>query len=132
MKHFANCTPDEFMTQVVKFRAPFVEWVNEIDIPGIRSRRPDGYDGMSDEQKAEAISKMAASNMREIITSALEKNAESTKRVMCLATFTEEKDFNKHTMVEYLSAILEMLDSKEVRNFFMLYLPPDFKSGTGG
>lgn len=132
MKHFANCTPDEFISQVVKFRGPFMEWIEEIGIPEIRARRPEGYEDMDQNEKVEAISKLATENMGEIITIALEKNVEATKNLMCLATFTDPKDFNSHTMVEYLSAIMEMLRNAEVKNFFTLYLAPAFKNGLGG
>ena len=132
MKHFANCTPDEFMSQVVKFRGPFVDWVKEIGIPEIRARRPDGYEDMSQEEKAKAISAMAAENTSEIISIALEKNAEATKNLMCLATFTDPEDFNQHTMVEYFDAIMQMLSSTEVKNFFTLYLARAFKNGQTG
>lgn len=132
MKHFANCTPDEFISQVVKFRGPFVDWVEEIGIPEIRARRPEGYEDMSQNEKVEAISKMAAANMGEIITIALEKNPEATKNLMCLATFTDPEDFNNHTMVEYLTAIMQMLGNAEVKGFFTLYLAPAFKNGLNG
>ena len=132
MKNFANCTPDEFISQVVKFRGPFVDWVEEIGIPEIRARRPEGYEGMSQNEKVEAISKLAAENMGEIITIALEKNPEATKNLMCLATFTDPEDFNNHTMVEYLAAIMQMLGNAEVKGFFTLYLAPAFKSGLNG
>ena len=42
MKHFANCTPDEFMAQIVKFRTPFVNWLETIGFAEIRARRPAG------------------------------------------------------------------------------------------
>lgn len=132
MKHFANCTPDEFISQVVKFRGPFVEWIEEIGIPEIRARRPEGYEDMDQNERVEAISKLATENMGEIVTVALEKNAEATKNLMCLATFTDPKDFNSHTMVEYLSAIMEMLRNVEVKNFFTLYLAPVLKNGMNG
>lgn len=132
MKHFANCTPDEFISQVVKFRNPFVDWVKEIGIPEIRARRPEGYNDMSQDEKVKAISKLAAANMSEIITIALEKNPEATKNLMCLATFTDPEDFNNHTMVEYLASIAEILGNVEVRNFFTLYLAPAFKNGLNG
>ena len=132
MKHFANCTPDEFISQVVKFRGPFVDWVKEIGIPEIRARRPEGYEDMSQKEKVEAISKMAAENMGEIIAIALEKNPEATKNLMCLATFTDPGDFNNHTMVEYLTAIMQMLGNAEVKGFFTLYLAPAFKNGMNG
>jgi len=106
--------------------------VNEIGIPEIRARRPEGYEDMDQNERVEAISKLATENMGEIITIALEKNAEATKNLMCLATFTDPKDFNSHTMVEYLAAIMEILGNAEVVNFFMLYLAPVLKNGMGG
>lgn len=132
MKHFANCTPDEFIQQVVKFRDPFVDWVNEIGIPEIRARRPENYENMSKEERAKAISKMAIENMGQIISVALEKNPEATKNLMCMATFTDPADFNNHPMVEYLSAIMQILSSEEVKGFFTLYLAPILKDGIGG
>lgn len=132
MKNFANCTPDEFMKQVVKFRGPFVQWAKEIGIPEIRNRRPDGFDSMNKNEKAEAINKLAMDNMSEIIGIAFEKNPETTKNILCLATFTEPDDFNSHTMVEYLQAIYQILGNESIRDFFMLYLAPAFKSGISG
>jgi len=128
MKSFANCTPDEFMTQAIKFRAPFAEWCDNIGVKEIRARRPEGFNKMKDKEKAEALGKIAVENMGEILAAAMEKDAEGTKEVMCLATFTEPEDFNKHTMVEYLAAILEMLNSREVKGFFTYYLSPKMKS----
>lgn len=127
MKTFANCTPDEFMTQVVKFRTPFVEWAEKIGIPEIRARRPEGFDKMSAEEKRKALTELATANMGEILGIALEKSPEETKNLLCLATFTDPKDFNNHAMVEYLSAMLEMIGSEEVRGFFSLYLAPMLK-----
>lgn len=123
MKSFANCTPDEFMTQAVKFRAPFTEWCEKIGVKEIRARRPEGFEKLKGEERAEAINRIASENMGEILAAALEKDVEGTKEVMCLATFTEPEDFNAHPMVEYLEAILDMLNSKEVRGFFTFYLP---------
>ena len=130
MKNFANCSPEEFMAQAVKFRAPFIQWVEEIGIHEIRARRPEGFDEMKDKEKADAVSQMATENMGEILAIALEKNPELTKEVMRLATFTEPEDFNKHTMVEYIAAILEMIGSQEVRGFFTFYLTPKLKTSS--
>ena len=128
MKSFANCTPEEFMAQAVKFRRPFLQWIEEIGVSEIRARRPEGFAKMSDKEKRAAVSRLAVENMGEIIEIALEKNMELTINIMCLATFTERKDFNSHTMVEYLTAITEMLNSDEVRSFFTFYLAPKMKT----
>lgn len=131
MKSFANCSPDEFLMQVVKFRGPFLKWCENIGLHEIRSRRPDGFDKMSAEEKAEAISSLSMENMGEILMAALEKDPAGTKDVLCLSTFTEPEDFNTHPMTEYLSTVLEMLSSREVRSFFTFYLSPKTKSSSG-
>lgn len=130
MKNFANCNPEEFMAQAVRFRRPFIKWVNEIGISEIRARRPEGFDQMNDKDKGEAISRVAIENVGEIIAAALEKSPEATKEIMCLSTFTDPKDFNTHTMVEYISSIFEMLRSKEVRDFFTFYLAQRTKTSS--
>ncbi len=130
MKTFANCNPDEFMAQAMKFRAPFVEWIKEIGIPEIRARRPEGLDDMSPKDRLEALTKLANENIGEIIAAAFEKNPEATKKLMCMCTFTEYEDFNTHTMVEYLGAILEMMNNEEVRGFFTFYLAPMLKTSS--
>ena len=131
MKNFANCTPDEFLTQVVKFRGPFLKWCENIGLQEIRSRRPEGFDKMSAEERSDAISRISIENMGEILLSALEKDPEGTKEVLCLATFTTPEDFNSHPMTEYLRTVLEMLSSSEVRSFFTFYLSPKTKSSSG-
>lgn len=132
MKHFANCSPEEFMTQAVKFRGPFVDWVNEIGIVEIRKRRPEGFEDMSDKEKVKAVREMATENMGEILANALEVDPDGTKAVMCLATFTAPEDFNRHTMVEYLSAIFEMLGNSEVTGFFTYYIAPKLRTFSKG
>ncbi len=130
MKHFANCTPDEFMAQAMKIRVPFTEWIKEIGIPEIRSRRPEGFDAMTSDERVKATTKLANENMGEIIAAAMEKNPGATKNLICLATFTDPKDFNKHSMVEYLTAIFQMFASEEVRGFFTFYLAPMLKTSS--
>lgn len=138
MKHFGNCTPDEFFAQSMKFREPFVEWVKKIGIPEIRARRPAGFDDkpenkLTPEELAErrdALIQIANENMGEILLAAMQKDLEGTRNVMCLATFTEPEDFNKRTMTEYLKAIMEMLGNTEVKGFFTFFLAPLMKTGT--
>lgn len=132
MKNFANCNPEEFMTQAVKLRGPFIKWIEEVGVKEIRARRPEGFDNMSQKEKAEAASKLGMENMGEILATALEQQPELTKQVMCLCTFTEINDFNSHLMVEYLDAITEMLASAQVRSFFTFFLAPKMKNISRG
>ncbi len=130
MKTFVNCTPDEFMAQAAKIRAPFAEWIKKIGAKEIRARLPEGFDDMTPEEQAKAATKQANENLGDIIAAAMEQDMEATKNLMCLITFTDPKDFNKHTMVEYLAAILETMSSGEVRGFFTFYLAPMLKTSS--
>lgn len=127
MKNLANCAPTEFLTQAFKLRGPFAKWLEETGIPEIRKRRPDGYDGMKAKEKSEAMAEQAKENMGDMLAAALEKDQQGTLEVMALSCFTDPKDVDAHPMTEYLDAILEMLGSEAVRNFFMLYLKPTDK-----
>lgn len=124
MKNLANCAPTEFMKQCVKLRAPFAAWLENTGISEIRKRRPEGYDEMTDAEKAEAIRTQGAENMGDIIAAALEKDFDGTVEIMALCTFTDPKDIDAHPMSEYLDAIMEMFNSEAVRGFFMYYMKP--------
>lgn len=128
MKNFANCNPTEFMQQAVKLRGPFMEWIDKVGVKEIRARRPKGFDKLNDKEKAEAASRLGIENMGEILAVSLEKEPELTKQVMCLCTFTEREDFDNHMMVDYLTAITEMLASQQVRSFFMFFLAQKMKN----
>lgn len=124
MKNLANCTPTEFMRQSMKLRAPFAAWLKKTGIPEIRKRRPEGFDEMTDTEKAEALRAQSAENMTDIIAAALEKDYEGTVEVMALCCFVDPKDIDAHPMAEYLEAIMQMFSSEAVRGFFMYYLRP--------
>lgn len=132
MKNLANCTPDEFMAHAVKIRGPLMDWMENIGLNEIRSRKPEGFDGMEQKEKEAALAELAIENMGEILAAALEKDPENTRKLMCLCTLTEPEEFNTHTMPEYFSAILEVLRSEEVRGFFTLYLRPNLRTSFKG
>lgn len=126
MRNLANCTPDEFMAQVVKVRGPFVEWVKRV---GTEEFRKVYADKLADENvvnRAKALSMY----LGEIIMASMEKEPELTKELLCLTTFTEIEDFNSHRMLEYISAVFEMYRSRDMRDFFTLFLAPSLQTFT--
>lgn len=130
MKHLANCPADEFMAAVVKMKYHFADWLKKTGIPAIRERRPEGYADMDQQQRVEALQELTTVNMGDIFAAAIETDPEGTKDLLCMATFTEPKEFGSHTMPEYLVAISEMLSDKEVVGFFTYYLAPILKTST--
>ena len=131
MKHLGNCKPREFMQQCVKLRGPFTAWLEKTGIPEIRARKPEGFDAMSDEEKAEAIRVQGSENMGEILAAALEKDFDGTVDVLALCCFTEPDKIDEHPMAEYLRAVLEMFNDEAVRAFFTLYLRPRREISSG-
>ena len=55
MKHLANCGHRDFLRQAMKLRRPLKAWLERTGIPAIRARRPEGFDEMTEEQRAEAL-----------------------------------------------------------------------------
>lgn len=124
MKHLANCSPREFMTQTVKMRGKVEKWLSETGMAEIRKREPAGYDQMKPAERAEAISKQGQENLADMMWAAMEKDPDGTLDVLGACTFTDAGADDAPPMSEYLSAILEMISNEAVRNFFMLCLRP--------
>lgn len=128
MKNLANCTPTEFLCQVMKLRTPFIQWMDKVGAAELRKRVPNGLDDMSDEEKLSALRNQGIANVGDILAAALEKDYNGTIEVMCISCFTDVEDVDSHPMVEYIDAIVEMMNSKEVRSFFTFYMHPTRKS----
>lgn len=130
MKNLANCTPREFLAQAVKVADPLTAWMDEIGYKEIKQRRPDGYDQMSKEEKLDAMAAKALENMSDILGKAMQTAPDRTLEVLALSCFVEPADIDKHPMSEYLRAVREMLESREVRDFFSLYLKSSKQSSS--
>lgn len=122
MKHLGNCTPTEFLKQAMAMRQPLKEWLERTGIPAIRARKPENLEEMDADQRREAMIEQARRNMPDIIQAALEKDYEGSVALLCMATFTEPKDFDTHTIAEYMAAINAVLSNEGVKGFFTLYL----------
>ena len=130
MKNLASCKPSEFIAQTVKIKKIASKWLEETDILNIRQKAPEYFkvtENMSAEEKADIIKKNAElmkkqsmKNLSEIFDNCFEKYPEDTLAVLALSCFVEPKDVDKHTMAEYLGCFTEMMECKEVRDFFSL------------
>lgn len=124
MKHLANCTPREFMTQTVKMRRDVEKWLADTGMSEIRKRVPEGYEKMKPAERSEAIAKQGNDNLGDMVWAAMEKDPEGTLKVLGMCTFSDAEADDAPAMSEYLSAILEMIANEAVRSFFMLCLRP--------
>ena len=124
MKHFGNCTMEEFLTQSVKFRAPFLEWLKTVGASDIYARHHGNL--ADDATDAETAAEFEAF-IGEIEAAALEKCPDLTITVLRLATFEDEEE---HTFNDYEKAALEMYLNSGVRGFFMRALRPALKSSS--
>lgn len=119
MKNLANCTPSEFLKQTNRIRKSVEKWLTLTDIKNIRERKPSLPDGLSDEEKKEAMQKQAKENFSAILDSVMDDHPDETLEILALACFVEPKDVDKHPMEEYLEAISDLLNNKAVLDFFV-------------
>ena len=128
MKNLANCKPSEFLAQTFKIKKEVEAWMRDCGIFEIRAELPKIEpipENASDDEKKRAIAlnmqimrKKGMENFMRILDGALDKNAEGTLRILALCCFIEPSDVDNHAMGEYLGAISEVLDDKNVISFF--------------
>lgn len=125
IKHLANCKPTEFLAQTAKIRRSAESWLKATDIMNIRKIAPVFTDGMSDEEKKEAIRKQASENLIKMFDAVAEENAEKTLELLALTCFIDPKDVDEYPISYYFTAITEMLMDDSVMGFFSLLLKLD-------
>ena len=128
MKTLATCKPSEFLVQANKIRKSVEKWLKDTKILEIRAKVPQYEkitDDMDDAEKARIAEankalrdKAAMENLSEILDAVLEKYPKETLEVMALVCFIEPKDADKHSVMEYLAAISEIMSNKDVISFF--------------
>lgn len=120
MKNLANCPNREFLQQAAKIRAPFKAWLETTGIPAIRARRPADYDTLTDAEKINADIAQGRANFADMVAAALEKDFDNTVNLICLFTFTDPADFDSVPRADWMSALIECLQSDTVKDFFTL------------
>ena len=124
MKHFGNCSMEEFLKQSVKFRAPFTEWLKTVGAADIYNNYKGTLsEGAKDEEIAEAFNAFIG----DIEAAALEKAPDLTIEVLKLATFD---DGEEHPFADYEKAAIEMYLNRDVRGFFVRMLKPSLTTSS--
>lgn len=128
MKNLANCTPVEFLRQTNKIRHSVEGWLKETGILEVRKNKPtliEITDTMSEEEKQKAetenkkrLEAQAKKNISDMLDKALDTNAERTIEVLAMMCFIDPKDANEVKPTVYLKNVAEILEDKEVMDFF--------------
>lgn len=122
MKTLANCTPVEFLRQTNRIRHAAAGLLKKAEISEIRKRMPALSGNETPDQKKEAMREQGKKNFSDILDTLMETNAEDTAAVMAMMCFQEPKDMENATGMEYLSAGLELIQSKPVMDFFLMLM----------
>lgn len=118
MKHLANCDPVEFFVQTNKIRKAVAEWLSLTKILEIRKKLPAYTDGMTENEKREAMQRQIKANARAMLDAMLDEHPKETAELLGLLCFVEPEDLKNHKMTEFFGALSELLNSREVIDFF--------------
>lgn len=129
MKNLANCKPSEFLIQTNKIRKSVANWLTVTDILNIRKRLPEleeaGDGATTDERQAvvernlKKKNEQVKQNLMDILDAMLVDHPMETLEILALCCFVEPEDVDNHPMSEYIGAITELIETKEVMSFFI-------------
>lgn len=129
MKNLANCKPSEFLIQTNKIRKSVANWLTVTDIINIRKRLPEleeaGDGATTDERQAvvernlKKKNEQVKQNLMDILDAMLVDHPMETLEILALCCFVEPEDVDNHPMSEYIGAITELIETKEVMSFFI-------------
>lgn len=129
MKNLANCKPSEFLIQTNKIRKSVANWLTVTDIMNIRKRLPEleeaGEGATTDERQAvvernlKKRNEQVKQNLMDILDAMLVDHPMETLEILALCCFVEPEDVDNHPMSEYIGAITELIETKEVMSFFI-------------
>lgn len=119
MKTLANCTPREFLAQTSKIRKRAADWLGKTRILEIREKQPVYADGMTAEEKQEAMRRQVKANLNEMLDSMLDEYPNETADLLGLLCFIEPEDLENHKMTEILKAVTDVISDQDVLDFFI-------------
>lgn len=129
MKNLANCKPSEFLIQTNKIRKSVANWLTVTDILNIRKRLPEleeaGEGATTNERQAvvernlKKKNEQVKQNLMDILDAMLVDHPMETLEILALCCFVEPEDVDNHPMSEYIGAITELIETKEVMSFFI-------------
>ena len=118
MKTLANCNPLEFLTQTNKIRKSVESWLTLTKVMEIRKNLPEYDPKATKDENIEELNRQVQKNLSDMLDAVLEEHPKETAELLCLVCFIEPEDMEKHTMIELLGAIKEIINNAEVISFF--------------
>ena len=119
MKTLANCNPREFLVQTNRIRKAVASWLSLTKVMEIRKNLPDVDESASPEERKAVIQAQVRKNATAMLDAILDEHPEETAELLGLVCFVEPEDLDNHSMMEFIGAIAEMLNSKEIMDFFI-------------
>lgn len=127
-KNLANCSPEEFLVQTNKLRHSAERWLKVTDVMEIRKNvpkldipkdaDPDKIKDLMDEHREE-VQKTAKENFGRILDAVLEEHPKETLELLALLNFVDPENVNDYRITDYLSNITEIINDREVIDFFI-------------
>ena len=119
MKTLANCTPREFLIQSNKIRKSVKNWLTLTKVMEIRKTLPSVSDKATEAEQQEALEKQINENINRMLDAILDEYPNETAELLGLMCFIDPEDLDNHPMTDFFGAISEMLNSREVIDFFI-------------
>lgn len=119
MKTLANCSPREFLVQTNKIRKAVSNWLSLTKVLEIRKAQPKYAENATEEERRAAITQQIQDNANAMLDAILDEHPEETAELLGLICFVEPDDLDNHSMTEFFGAVSEILNSREVLDFFI-------------
>lgn len=119
MKTLANCSPREFLVQTNKIRKAVSNWLSLTKVLEIRKAQPKYPENATEEERRAAITQQIQDNANAMLDAILDEHPEETAELLGLICFVEPEDLDNHSMTEFFGAVSEILNSREVLDFFI-------------
>jgi hypothetical protein len=118
MKTLANCSPREFLVQTNRIRKSVAKWLTLTKVFELRKRMPKLPANATREEREAAAAEQIQANARAMLDAILDEHPEETAELLGLLCFVEPEDLDNHSMTEFFGAIADILNSKEIIDFF--------------
>jgi len=119
MKTLANCSPREFLVQTNRIRKAVESWLTMTKIMEIRKNLPNIPEGTPDDERRELTVAQMKANANAMLDAALDEHPNETAELLGLMCFVEPEDLDNHKMTEFFSAVNEMMNCREILDFFI-------------
>lgn len=131
MKTLANCNPVEFFVQTNKIRKAVEKWLTLTKVMEIRKHLPKADKGATPEEKRRMMAEQIRANLSDMLDSMLGEHPQETAELLGLMCFVEPEDLPKHTMREFIGALAELMNCREVIDFFTSLMRLEQLTGSG-